>query len=73
MPNKEHGDNAKNGATRGSREAINPKTGLWVKKDSSTGKFTGTKENGTKFKGVRKEALEKLSPTLNRLAKYDKQ
>jgi hypothetical protein len=44
-----------------------------VKKDFSTGKHTGTKENGTKFKGIRKEALEKLSPTLNRLAKYDKQ
>ncbi len=45
------------------------RNGLWVKRDSSTGTFVGTKS----FKGVRKEALEKLSPTLNKLTKYDKQ
>lgn len=48
------------------------KKGLWVKRDATTGKFI-TQENGKKFKGISKEALEKLSPTLNRLAKYDKQ
>lgn len=46
--------------------------GLRVKKDSSTGKLIERK-NDEKFKGIRKEALEKLSPTLNRLAKYDKE
>ncbi len=59
MPNKQHRDNAEKG--------------LRVKKDASTGKFIDGKKNGTKFKGIRKEALEKLSPTLNRLAKYDKE
>ncbi len=58
MPNKEHMHNAK--------------PGLWVKKDFEE-KLTHTKEKDTKFQGIRKEALEKLTPTLNRLAKYDKQ
>ncbi len=58
MPNKEHRNNSEKG--------------LRVKRDASTGKFIDRKENGKKFKGIRKEALEKLSPTLNRLAKYDK-
>lgn len=49
------------------------KKGLWVKRDAFTGKFVAEKKNGKKFNGIRKEALEKLSPTLNRLAQYDKQ
>lgn len=59
MPNKQHRDNAEKG--------------LRVKRDASTGKIIDRKQNGEKFKGIRKEALEKLSPTLNRLAKYDKE
>lgn len=59
MPNKEHRNNAEKG--------------LRVKKDASTDTFSDKKQTGTKFKGIRKEALEKLSPTLNRLAKYDKE
>lgn len=52
---------------------INPKTGLWVKRDAQSGKLGSTKGNGRPFKGVRKEALNKLGSTLNKLAKYDKE
>jgi hypothetical protein len=51
---------------------VNPKSGLYVKRDSKSGKFLERSGNEKSFKGVRKEALDKLSSTLNKLAKYDK-
>ena len=54
-------------------QAINPKTGLWVKRDAGSGKFVDHKRDEKSFKGVRKEALDKLSSTLNKLAKHDKE
>lgn len=53
--NKPYGDNARKGAVRGRSQAHNPKTNQWVKRDSETGKFMDVKQDGTPFKGVRKE------------------
>ncbi len=46
---------ARKGAVKGRSQSHNPKTGLWTKRDTSTGKFMDTKTTGGKFKGVRKE------------------
>ena len=49
------GDNAGKGAVKGRSQAFNPKTQQWVKRDTKTGKFIDVKQDGTPFKGVRKE------------------
>lgn len=49
------GDNARKGAVRERSQTYNPKTEQWVKRDSNTGKFMDVKQDGTPFKGVRKE------------------
>jgi len=54
------------------KHGVNPNNGLHVKRDSESGKFVELKGKEKPFKGVRKEALDKLSSTLNKLAKYDK-
>jgi hypothetical protein len=54
------------------KAGVNPKSGLHVKRDSKSGKFVERNGNEESFKGVRKEALDKLTSTLNKLAKYDK-
>ena len=54
---------AKNGKPGGGRigavtkrsQVKNPSTGLWVKRNTQTGKFIQNKRIGTPFKGVRKE------------------
>lgn len=54
---------AKNGAKGGGRvgaitdrsQLKSPKSGSWIKRDSSTGKFLATKKSAGKFKGVRRE------------------
>lgn len=59
---KEVGYMAKNGPKGKSREGAvdnrkqfhNPKTNLWVKQNTVTGKFMDNKTSGGKFKGVRK-------------------
>jgi hypothetical protein len=43
------------GAVRGRSQVPNPKTGLWTKRDTQTGRFTAAKNSGGSFKGVRKE------------------
>lgn len=43
------------GAVKGRSQSLNPKTGLYTKRDTSTGKFMDTKTTGGKFKGVRIE------------------
>lgn len=52
---------------------VNPDTGLWVRKNNDSNKPITSKEQRNNFKGIRKEALEKLGSALNKLAKYDKQ
>lgn len=60
-------------AVKSRTQTFDPQTGLWVKRDSSTGLFMDVKKDGGKFKGIRKESLEKMSHTLNKLARYDKE
>jgi hypothetical protein len=53
--NKPYGDNSRIGAVRDRSQTYNPKTDQWVKRDSDTGRFMDVKQDGTPFKGVRKE------------------
>jgi len=54
---------AKNGANGKGRTAAvrnrsqvqNPTTGLWTKRDTSSGRFVEAKKSGGSFKGVRRE------------------
>lgn len=54
--NPPSGDGHRNGAVKGRSQTYNPKTDLWVKRDTETGKFMDVKtSDNTPFKGVRKE------------------
>lgn len=49
-------DNSRKGAVKERTQVQNPKTGLWTKRDSETGKFMDVKtSSGKPFKGVTKE------------------
>ncbi len=50
--NKPYGDNARKGAVKDRTQVLNPKTKLYVKRDSNTGRFIDVKTSGGKFKGV---------------------
>lgn len=50
--NKPYGDNARKGAVKHRSQVLNPKTGLYVKRDSDSGRFMDVKTSGGKFKGV---------------------
>jgi hypothetical protein len=63
---------SRKGAVKARTQTINPKTGLYVKRDSSTGKFMSVKKDGTPYKGVTKQEIKKLSPVLKKLSDYDK-
>lgn len=47
--------NGRIGAVKGRFQTHNPQTGTWTKHDSSTGRFMDGKQDGTPFKGVRKD------------------
>lgn len=53
--NKLKGDNARVGAVKSRSQTFNGKINLYVKRNTSTGKFMDVKTSGGKFKGVRKE------------------
>ena len=53
--NPPSGDGHRNGAVRKRSQVYNPKTKQWVKRDKDTGRFMDVKQDGTPFKGVRKE------------------
>lgn len=48
-------DNSRKGAVKKRTQVLNPKTGLYVKRDKTTGQFMDVKTTGGKFKGVTKE------------------
>lgn len=50
--NRPYGDNARKGAVKNRTQVLNPKTGLYVKRNSKTGRFMDVKTSGGKFKGV---------------------
>lgn len=43
------------GAVKGRAQTKNPRTGMWTKRDTSTGRFTSVKKSGGAYKGVRRE------------------
>jgi len=49
------GDGHRKGAVRKRSQVFNPKNEKWTKRDTETGRFMDQKEDGTPFKGVRKE------------------
>lgn len=53
--NAPKGDGHRNGAVRDRSQVYNPTTEQWVKRDADTGRFMDVKQDGTPFKGVRKE------------------
>lgn len=54
--NKPYGDNARIGAVKDRTQVLNPKTGLWTKRNGNTGRFIDVKTSSNKpFKGVTKE------------------
>lgn len=54
--NKPTGDNSRVGAVKGRSQVYNPTTGLWTKRDATTGRFMDVKTSSSSpFKGVRKE------------------
>jgi hypothetical protein len=53
--NPPKGDNRRQGEVRHRSQTFNPRTEQWVKRDTGTGRFLDVKQDGTKFKGVRRE------------------
>lgn len=53
--NKPIGDNSRVGAVKDRSQVLNPKNGLYVKRNTENGQFMDVKTTGGKFKGVRKE------------------
>ncbi|MDD2509915.1 MAG: hypothetical protein PHP26_01640 [Syntrophomonas sp.] len=52
---KNTGDNFRIGAVKGRSQTFNPKNDTYVKRNDATGRFMDVKQDGTPFKGVRKE------------------
>ncbi len=53
--NGKPGDGHRNGAVKERSQTYNPTTEQWVKRDANTGRFMDVKQDGSPFKGVRKE------------------
>ena len=53
--NKPYGDGHRKGAVKDRTQVLNPKTGIWTKRNSDTGRFMDGKQDGKPFKGVTKE------------------
>ena len=49
------GDGRRIGAERGRIQVLNPRTGQWVKRDNTTVRFMGVKQDSKPFKGVTKK------------------
>ncbi|WP_289811575.1 hypothetical protein [Thomasclavelia cocleata] len=49
------GDGHRKGMVRGRSQTFNPVTKKWVKRNTETGQFMDVKQDGTHFKGVRRE------------------
>lgn len=53
--NPPKGDGHRNGEVRKRSQVFNPRTEQWVKRDRKDGRFLDVKQDGDKFKGVRRE------------------
>ncbi|MGF7079598.1 hypothetical protein [Mucilaginibacter sp. UYCu711] len=56
--NGKPGDNHRQGAVRNRSQVFKPTAEKWVKRDSATGRFMDVKQDGFKFKGVRREGKQ---------------
>lgn len=54
--NGEVGDGHRNGQVTGRSQVYNDSIDRWIKRDTETGRFMDQKQDGTPFKGVRKES-----------------
>ena len=52
---KNTGDGFRKGEIRDRSQFLNPATDQWTKRDAETGEFIAAKEDGERFKGVRRE------------------
>jgi hypothetical protein len=66
------GNNTRQGAVKKRTQVVNPVTGLYVKRDKDTGQFMSAKKDGKPYKGITKEEITKLTPTLKKLVEYDR-
>ena len=55
---KNTGEGYRRGEVRDRFQTYNPVTDTWTKHDSETGRFMDGKQDGTPFKGVRKDLAE---------------
>jgi hypothetical protein len=62
----------KDGIVSNREQSINPVTGLYVKRDTPSGKIISVKKDGTCFEVVTITEIKKMAPTLKKLADYDK-
>lgn len=69
---KNTGTDSRKGTVKKRTQTINPKTGLYVKRDATTGQLLSAKKDKKPYKGVTKEEIAKMSPVLKKLADYDK-
>jgi len=53
--NGKSGDNRRYGAVKERSQTFNPQIQQWIKRDANTGKFMAVKQDGSPFKGVKKE------------------
>lgn len=53
--NKPYGDGHRIGQVTDRSQTYNPLTEKWVKRNTTNGRFMDVKQDGTPFKGVRKE------------------
>jgi len=53
--NGKSGDNRRHGYLKERSQTFNPTTGQFVKRNTTNGQFIDVKQEGTQFKGVRKE------------------
>lgn len=52
---KNTGRGSRQGAVKARTQVTNPRSGTWIKRNSSNGRFMDAKTSGGTFKGVRKE------------------
>lgn len=62
------GKSSRTGAEKGRSQLLNPATGHYIKRDTITGKFLDVKQDGSAFKGIRKEIVTiRSNPNINKL------
>lgn len=53
--NPPYGDGHRHGAVKDRSQVYNDKIDRWIKRDTGNGQFIGQKDDGTPYKGIKKE------------------